>query len=192
MNKRGTPKNLVARHPGNTNSLKAGVYSERVQLERAKARLQELRQLPHSLPDGHPLLDAIARQQVVLDLIDEDLAQRGPTDRHGGVRSILDLRIRAVARLEKLLEKAELTPEAQRRTQSEAGRRAFAAEIARLENAKGNSDPVDGALKKIVFHPETTVSEKLRALQILSDRAHRDAQYQLRENELSLRARGFL
>jgi hypothetical protein len=191
VNKAGHVQTLVARHPGNKNALKNGVYSERVRLERAEERLEQLRQLPHSLPDDHPLLDAIARQQVLLDLIDEDLARRGPTDRHGRVRSIVELRNRAVARLQRLLEAAGLTPEAQRRFEAEAERRALAAEIARHSEAEGKGDGVAAALKTIAFRPETTIAEKLRALQILSERADRKTRRELQQAAIDVSARRF-
>ena len=191
MNRRGHPQTLVARHPGNSNATKVGVHSERVRLERAQERLEQLQQLPHFLPEGHPLLATISGQLALIDLIDEDLASRGPTDRHGRVRSIVDLRDRAVGRLLRLLEAAGLTPEGQQRLEAEADRRALAEDIAQLAETGGKSNPVDDVLKTIAFRPQTSMEQKMGALRLLSDRQDRRARRQLQESAIDLRARGF-
>jgi hypothetical protein len=190
MNTRGNPHTLVPRHMGNVNAVRSGVYSERIRVERTQGRLDELRKLPHVLPDDHPLLEAIARQLALLELIDEDIERRGLSDRHGRVRSIVELRDRAVGRLQKLLQEAEATPAARRKLEAETDRRALAVDISHLAEDAGPGVGVGAALRLIAFRPESTLAEKLRALELLSTRADRKARLELQDSAITLRALG--
>jgi hypothetical protein len=110
VNKDGTPANLKASHPGNLNAVQHGVYSPRALENRAEEIVQELMEAPNSRPLDRFVYREIARLEALIEAMDADLASRGLRARDGGVRSMLDLRIRASGRLERWLREALLTP----------------------------------------------------------------------------------
>jgi hypothetical protein len=172
MNRHGHLETLTASHPANANAGKYGVYSARMRTDRVAARIEQLWQLPHILPPDHPLLEAIASQQVLIEAMDEDIAARGVTDRNGKVRAIVDLRNRAIGRLQRLLEAAGATPESQRRLEEDRARAELAAEIHRRAEEQSGPDTrrrkLVVALETIAYEPESKTPEKLGALRNLT------------------------
>jgi hypothetical protein len=112
MNRRGHPATLRARHPGNQNSVKSGVYSPRLLAPRAREVADALLAASHTVPLDQVAAEEIGSLVALLEAIDEDLAKRGLTDRKGNARSLLDLRIRISGRLERWLREFGATPAA--------------------------------------------------------------------------------
>jgi hypothetical protein len=110
MNTKGTPKNLVASQPGNSNALRHGAYSQRVLESRVPQIVDELMGSEPFLPTDRFVVEEIARLWNLIQAIDEDLAERGLRRRDGGARSLIELRLRASGRLERWLRQARLTP----------------------------------------------------------------------------------
>lgn len=173
MNEGGHPETLVASHPANTSAGKRGVFSARMREDQVALRLERLSQAPDILPPDHPLLEAIASQQALIDAMDEDIAARGVTDRNGKVRSIVDLRNRAMGRLLRLLEAAGATPDSRRRLDEDRDRARLAAEIKQRADELGRTpgrrrQRVAAALEVIAFEPESRTPERLGALRNLT------------------------
>jgi hypothetical protein len=110
MNKHGHRKTLQARQPGNTNAVRSGVFSPRVLSPRAEEISRALMAASHTVP-----LDQIAAEEIgslvaTLEAIDQDLSERGLTDRHGNARSLLEYRARLSGRLERWLSQFGATP----------------------------------------------------------------------------------
>jgi hypothetical protein len=74
MNRRGTPKNLVAAHPGNRNAVKHGAYSQHVKAPRVAEILEELvAEHPHEPPAN---LRALSELYVTAERLSEWVAAR--------------------------------------------------------------------------------------------------------------------
>ena len=95
-NRRST--NLIASHPGNTNAVRHGVFSNRALEPEIAARKEELRALPWCQPVDEIAVDEVARLLVRIAAIDRDLAERGHFGRNGA-RVLLDQRIRMSGQL---------------------------------------------------------------------------------------------
>lgn len=94
MNRRGHPQSLVAKHPGNKNAVKAGVFSP----ETLAARIREVeaemaaRTVPEVRTDV--LRREVASLAVLGEAMDRTLAEDGLIGRRGEPRRMVDLRLR--------------------------------------------------------------------------------------------------
>jgi hypothetical protein len=92
VNPQGHKTTLVAQQFGNTNAVKSGIYSNRLIDARASEITDELAEAgPLGLIGGLAVKEA-AKCIALLEMIDEDLAERGVVDKKGNPRSLLDLR----------------------------------------------------------------------------------------------------
>src|SRR4051812_29429657 len=73
----GNPIKLVAAHPGNTNAVKSGIYSEsgRVLAPRAREIAEQLMTLPHVSGVDVLAAEEIGSILAALEAIDQDLAK---------------------------------------------------------------------------------------------------------------------
>jgi hypothetical protein len=114
VNPDGTPENLVAAHPANTNAVRSGVWSRtgRVLEPRAREIADALLAEPHTAEiDALGALE-IGRVLAIIEAIDRDLEQRGLTRKSGEPRKLLELRERYSRRLESWLGAYGATPAA--------------------------------------------------------------------------------
>jgi hypothetical protein len=110
-NPKGTPENLIAAHPGNTNRLRHGIYSENGALdERTEQVTDAIMAAEHTVPLDEIGAVAIGRTVALLDAIADDLAERGLTNKKGEARSIVNVQLSATRRLAELLDRFGLTP----------------------------------------------------------------------------------
>ena len=131
MNPVGNPSTLVASHPGNKNSLRHGVYSPRALSDEALRYAEAVRESGHTCP-----LDDIAAQEIgsllaLIEAIDADLAQRGVSDKRGGTRHMVEMRVRASGRLERWLAQFAMTPASRASFLATVAQGSLAEEIAR-------------------------------------------------------------
>src|SRR5262245_31685337 len=110
MNRHGHIETLQPEHFRNTSAVRHGAYSRRTLAPRAREIADELLALPQTVP-----LDRVAAEEVgaivaMIEAIDDDLLQRGLTDRSGKARSLVDLRVRLSGRLERWLREFGATP----------------------------------------------------------------------------------
>jgi hypothetical protein len=110
MNKHGHKETLRSQQLGNTNAVRHGAFSRQTLAPRARELAEALLDAPHTVP-----LDRIAAEEIgavvaMLEAIDDDLLERGLTDRHGDARSLVELRIRLSGRLERWLREFGATP----------------------------------------------------------------------------------
>jgi hypothetical protein len=105
MNRRGTPSNLIAAHPGNINAVRHGVHSPRLINARA-AEIEErfTQQFDLSMSERVALHEA-TKLIAILDAIDTDLDERGFVDKNGKPRYLIESRLRLSRRLEQWLMK---------------------------------------------------------------------------------------
>jgi hypothetical protein len=113
VNKRGTPKNLVASHPGNLNAARHGVHSQRLIQASASDIEAELAASAEFSPVQLLALREVARWIAILDAIDRDLDERGLVDKAGQPRYLLDHRYRASRQLDRWVAKISETIERQ-------------------------------------------------------------------------------
>lgn len=99
VNKNGTPKNLKAAHPDNSNALKFGVYSPRALEARTQELMDALDASVGMRASDRIAVNEVCRLLALIDLIDEDLATRGVGRRNGEARSLVALRVRASGEL---------------------------------------------------------------------------------------------
>jgi hypothetical protein len=107
VNPKGHKSTLVARHDGNTNAVKFGVYSDRLIDVRAVEITDELEKSGALGLIGSLAVQEAARCVALLEAIDQDLAERGVVDKKGNARSLLDLRLRVSTRLERWLDRVQ-------------------------------------------------------------------------------------
>src|SRR3954447_22638101 len=102
---------LVARHPGNRNAERHGVYGSGRALEpRAQELADAIMREPHTVAIDEPGAREIARLIVLLETIDAELERGGLTRKNGDARSLVDLRLRASRRLAEWLDRYGMTP----------------------------------------------------------------------------------
>jgi hypothetical protein len=128
MNPKGNPNTLQAQQPGNTNALKFGVYSSRSLAPRAREVADAVLAAPQAAHLDRFAAEEIGRLIALIDAIDADLGTNGVVSKGGKARSLLDYRLRASSRLEKMLVQFGLTPAS--RINVSAG--SFATELARF------------------------------------------------------------
>lgn len=134
-NPAGHPPTL--RHdPGNTVAVQHGVYasSNRVLAPRAREIADALMAAPHTVA-----LDTLAAEEIGallarIEALDAALEDRKPGSK--GTATLLDLRLRASARLERWLREFGATPAARADWAAQLGRGGLAAEIARRRDAQ--------------------------------------------------------
>jgi hypothetical protein len=112
MNKHGHPPTLQASQPGNQHALRTGVYSPRALTPRAADIADAVLAASHTVPLDRLAAEELGRLLALIEAIDDDLAQRGLTNRSGNARTLLDLRLRASGRLERWCAQLGLTPAA--------------------------------------------------------------------------------
>lgn len=107
MNTNGTSDNLIAPHPKNKNSLKAGVYSMRSRDERAA----DLRIQFASAPLAEALTEIRQRELFDLlalrDALSDDIAINGTCNRRRELRRQVPARLRTSRRIEELLQQID-------------------------------------------------------------------------------------
>jgi hypothetical protein len=163
MNARGTSKNLIAAHRGNTNALRHGVHSPRFIAARAsEIEAQLAQQFEFSLGELVTLRE-MAKLVAILDAIDEDLGERGLTDKKGNPRYLVDRRLRFSRQLDHWLTKISPAIERQIAASQErppAERADYIRELERIAlggDAGASAHDRLGALKELlqVVGPET-------------------------------------
>ena len=133
----GHPKTLVAAHPGNTNAVKSGIYSEsgRVLAPRAQEIRDALMELPHV--GG---VDVLAAEEIgsilaALEAIDQDLTKAGSRSR----RMLLEHKARLGRELRAWLREFGGTPRARVEWAESVMRGRLAEEIRRRRDEKGGT-----------------------------------------------------
>ncbi len=104
MNKDGHRKSLVPAHPGNTNAVKAGVFSPRILATRVAEVDAELASQSHEETFEAVLRQEIAALTILAQAMDASLEQEGIRGRGGEPRSLIDRRLRVNDRLRRTLE----------------------------------------------------------------------------------------
>jgi hypothetical protein len=104
VNRRGHPETLIAKHPGNTNALKAGVFSSAA----LEPRIAEI-EASLDKQDAHKAAIAVLRYEIASLLalgqaMDSSLEQNGIEGRRGEPRTLITLRLRVNDRLRKTLD----------------------------------------------------------------------------------------
>jgi hypothetical protein len=130
----GNRETLVARHDGNLNAAKSGIYSRTGRV--LAPRVEEVARLILAASHTHDLDELgareIARLVVLIETVDDEIDRRGLTTGRGSPRTaLLDIRLRASGRLERWLSSFGMTPRARAELLGELGRGALAAEIVR-------------------------------------------------------------
>ena len=93
MNRFGTPENLVASHPQNRSREVHGVYSARRELTPEVREIAEsLMELPHVASADAAAAIEIGKLTVLVDRIDQALADGHVENRRGQLRSLVDQR----------------------------------------------------------------------------------------------------
>jgi hypothetical protein len=153
VNKHGHPATLVRSHPGNTNALKYGVYSEPGIVLRANEIKRDL-----DVPSGLSAADKLAVHEVcrwmaILEAIDRDLNERGILNKRGEARNLLTERSRASRQLNHWLAKVDRAIEVY----------TLAEEPLQMKTVEDHLR----LLQRIAASPTSTTSEQLAALKIL-------------------------
>jgi hypothetical protein len=91
MNRRGTPENLIPSHPGNTNAVKSGAYSERLINARAEEILVDLL-VPELDAAGRMIARECARLEARIEAIECELDRGGLVNKKGEERTLLPRR----------------------------------------------------------------------------------------------------
>lgn len=128
-NPNGNVANLLASHPGNSNRLSHGVYSQRVPPEAADLADALMAELPHAAPSDRLAVEEAAAIVALIGRIDAALAER--IAGRGQVRALLDIRVRLSGRLERWLAALGATPQARAALGSTVASGSLAAELAR-------------------------------------------------------------
>jgi hypothetical protein len=99
----GNRETLAARHDGNLNAAKSGIYSRTGRV--LAPRVEEVARLILDASHTHDLdelgAQEIARLVVLIETVDDEIDRRGLTTGRGSPRTaLLDIRLRASGRLE--------------------------------------------------------------------------------------------
>lgn len=112
MNDKGSPENLIAAHPGNRNALKSGMYSPRVQEERAREVRSWLQQASLSQLLDELVLSECEKLLSLRNLLEAAIDAHGVTDRRGEMRDIVKARLSISRRIDNLVERiASVVPQ---------------------------------------------------------------------------------
>ena len=107
VNRRGHPKTLVPKHPGNANALKAGVFSPAT----LAPRIQEVEAEIATRSVDEVLRDVLQREVASLavlgEAMDRTLGEDGLVGRRGEPRRMIDLRLRLNEKLRRTLDRYE-------------------------------------------------------------------------------------
>ena len=134
MNTDGHPQTLQAAQPGNKNAVRNGIWSRdgRALQPQVQELAEQIMALPHTVPMDYVGAVEIAKLTVLIEAMDDDLAERGLTKKRGGEpRGLIDLRLRASRRLAEWLDRYGLTPQGRASWASTMAQGGLAAEIAR-------------------------------------------------------------
>lgn len=137
MNKNGNPGTLVASHPGNTNAVKHGVYSERQIQSRAAQIVTELIESFDFSVAQRLAVGEVARSTAILEAIDRELDDAGLTNKRGEAHSLLNHRARISRQMHRWL--SDLAPSIERQSAGgleEAGRVEFVRELKWIGSGK--------------------------------------------------------
>lgn len=137
MNKNGHPSTLVSSHPGNTNAMKHGVYSERRIQPRAAEIFAEFVQAFEFSVAQRLAVWEVARSTALIEAIDHELDERGLTNKRGEAHSLLNYRARISRQLLRWL--SEIAPTIDRQSVggvTEIGRDEFIGELKRIASGK--------------------------------------------------------
>jgi hypothetical protein len=88
VNPKGNKSNLKASHPKNRNAEKSGLHSERRRAEKAREVLEDMKKDPEGFI-AQDLLAELAATVGLCELLAEDIAERGVTDRDGNLRRVV-------------------------------------------------------------------------------------------------------
>lgn len=132
MNKKGNKNNLVARHPGNLNALKSGAHSPRMIQARADEIMETFEGAEQLDDAGKVHLAEVARLKAIIELIDQDLAERGLVDKEDRERYLVRRResysrrlIEVTDRLLASQKRSAARENARNLTDDSVGRRAY-------------------------------------------------------------------
>ena len=103
--------NLTPAGPENTRALKHGIWSARTLEPRVQEVAEQILAAPHVAEQVDEIgAVELARLEVLIERMDEYLADEGLTNRKGDPRAMIDLRLRASRRLTDLLDRYGLNP----------------------------------------------------------------------------------
>ena len=161
MNPKGHSANLVAEHPGNTNALRSGAHSPRLIEARAAEIVEEIGIANELDAMGKVSLWTLGRQLAVLEFMEQDLSERGFTDRNGKERYLIQRRERNVRLANEALDRVL---EAQARARKQLM-------IDSPDEVVGEKADYVRALQQIALDrdPEARVPDRLTALKLLLD-----------------------
>jgi hypothetical protein len=155
MNRRGTPANLVAAHPGNANATRYGIHSP--------TRIHELAgEIEAELFENSTLspIERVAAHEVATLLamnrqIDLDLGERGLVDKRGDPRYLVAMRLRVSRQLERWSN--QLSNIVDEEVDAEADRAAQIQQVKRMalgegEFAPGGHDFVPSHIRLLALH----------------------------------------
>jgi hypothetical protein len=137
MNKNGNPGTLVPSHPGNTNAMKHGVYSERRIQSRAAQIVAELIGSFEFSVAQRLAVGEVARSTAILEAIDRELDEAGLVNKRGDAHSLLNYRTRISRQLHRWL--SDLAPSIERQSAGaleDAGRLEFVRELKWIASGK--------------------------------------------------------
>ncbi len=107
MNRQGHPETLVAAHHGNTNAVKAGVFSAALLATRTEEAERALAPLDPDELISDLLRSELARLLVLRDAMDQTLEEDGLRGRGGEPRNMINLRLRLNTRLLRTVDEFE-------------------------------------------------------------------------------------
>lgn len=94
VNPKGHPKTLVAKHPGNRNAVKAGVFSDALLAPRILDLEAAISERPAHEVAMEVLRHEVASLTVLGEAMDQSLDASGLNGRRGEPRRMIDLRLR--------------------------------------------------------------------------------------------------
>ena len=118
MNSQGHSKTLEARHEGNMNAFRSGVYSPRYLAEFAEPFVEEVMAATHIEPIDRFAVEETGLVRGWISLMDDDLLRKGLFNRKGEPRTLLTHRLRASKQLERYLVELALTPNSRSKLRS--------------------------------------------------------------------------
>jgi hypothetical protein len=168
-NAKGTPQNLIARHPGNLGAVKTGAHSARLHRVRTLERLEELKEMPLLLPPDHPMLECVAAAETMVLMLWDDVLGRGVSDNEGKLRGVVDAHGRATVRLAKLYAMVGLTEEAKRTVESRRMCEDLAQKIQEASTgAQTRKERLQAVLELVAYHPASEPDMQMKALGALA------------------------
>ena len=121
MNLNGNPTTLIPSHPGNTNAVKHGVYSQRTLEPRVAELIAQLTETAEFTPEQRIAVEQVARCIAAIEALDRELDARGFINKAGEAHTLLNHRSRLAQQLERW--HAKLAPILDRRREPPMTRR---------------------------------------------------------------------